>query len=119
MSQKLIEDFQKIPDVPSTNPALAIGTSATAALSAVYLIIKYFIPAVPEEVLTAVMTIIAVIAPIVVSWFIRDKVWSPASVQSLVNEVTKQPKPLLDNPKVMNPEEVAEFKKKFFKDKTE
>lgn len=119
MNKELIKEYQKIPGVAPTNPALMVGTSTTILITAVYMIFSYFIPGVPEEVIDAVATVAVFIVPIVVSWIIRGKVWSPNSVQEIVREAIAAEQRLLaapsDSPK-MTQEEIIDFKKKFFTD---
>jgi hypothetical protein len=80
----------KLSDNPlSTNPALAVGAAGTTFLSALYLILDYAFPKIPDNVLAAIMSIIAVVGPFIISWIIRSKVWSPYSVNKVVDESVK------------------------------
>lgn len=76
-------------DKPSSEPALTVGASTTAITGALYFIVKYLFPQVPDEVLNSVAILVAIAIPFLTSWIIRSRVWSPKSVQDVVDEAVK------------------------------
>ena len=87
--QKLYNEFKES-DASSHDPALAVGTAGTGLVAALYVIIHFAFPKLPDEVLTAILTALSILLPIIISWIIRSKVWSPASVSALVAEAIKR-----------------------------
>lgn len=73
----------------STNPAIDVGLTTTAVTGAIYTILIYVFPQIPDEVVSASFTILAILLPIITSVIIRHKVWSPFSVQQVVDESVK------------------------------
>jgi hypothetical protein len=75
-----------IANATSTEPALKIGASTTAIVGGIYLILDYFFPSIPDNVLQGIMSIAAIVLPLVVAVVTRSKVWSPNSVQNVVDD---------------------------------
>lgn len=74
---------------PSTEPAVKVGITVgtVAGLAGLAL---YFFPNIPEGVIQAGLVLAVFLLPIINGFLTRGKVWSPASVQSLVEEAVKQ-----------------------------
>ena len=72
----------------ATQPALVTG-SAVATVAGVLAVVSIFIP-IPDGVTQAILVVAAFLLPIITSLFTKGKVWSPASVQEVVNESVKQ-----------------------------
>ncbi len=70
----------------SKEPSLGVGAASTSIIGAIYIIFEFIFPNIPDGVVGAIMTIIAIAGPFLVSWVIRSKVWSPYSAQKAVNE---------------------------------
>lgn len=79
-----------VPNNRSSEPALntALVTSGTSA--ALYVILDYWFPSIPDDVITAILVLIAVAAPNIMGAIIRRKVWSPKSVQKAVDLVAEE-----------------------------
>lgn len=73
-------------DNSKTEPALLIGTGTTSVIGALYFIVKYLVPNISDELIYACMTILAILLPTVVGFITRNKVWSPRSVQKVVDQ---------------------------------
>jgi hypothetical protein len=93
------ELFKKLYSSDATEPALAVGATGTVAVSALYAIVHFLLPSIPDEVLNAAMVLVALIAPIVIGFITRSKVWSPNSVQLVVDEAVKE---AIETHKVIN-----------------
>lgn len=74
-----------IPNNTSEEPAAKVGTF-TALGTGIVALLTYFAPnLLNEKTTTLVLVIVAFVLPIVTAFFIRNKVWSPASVQELID----------------------------------
>jgi hypothetical protein len=79
-------DVPVIPNNGSTNPALTVGVSATAVAGVIVLILNQFFPnLVSDDIEKLIYAVAAILLPIVAAWITRSKVWSPASVQQIVD----------------------------------
>lgn len=65
---------------PAPEPSLKIGLSVTTVASVV-VILSIFLPGVSNDALQIIATVIVLMLPLVTSYLIRKKVWSPASVK--------------------------------------
>ncbi len=74
-----------VPNNKSKEPAVALGVSTGTVAAVSYLILRY-IPGIDSETLNAVFVIIAAVLPLVTSFLIRKEVWSPNSVQKLLDK---------------------------------
>ena len=69
---------------PSTEPALKVGSIGTVA-TAVFILINAIWPnAIPDNVQTAITGLAVLLLPLIIAVIIRFKVWSPASVQEVL-----------------------------------
>lgn len=72
-----------------TEPALHIGTSSTTTLTIaalIYTLIAHFYPKlVSEDMMNLIVLGVALFGPMVTSWLIRSKVYSPKTVKSIVD----------------------------------
>lgn len=76
----------------ATEPALAVG-SVTGALAAVYVIVNLIWPnLLSDQLQIAISNLVVVLGPVILSWFIRMKVWSPASVAEVLDVATSKGK---------------------------
>lgn len=73
------------PSSKLVEPAVAVGSIATA-VSCFAVIILYFFPGIPDNVVNSIVTVAAIIFPLITSIIIRKHVWSPASVKKVVKE---------------------------------
>jgi len=106
----------------STSPALNTGAAVTTVVGALYLILQYAFPKIPDDIINAGLAVVAIAIPFITSWVIRSKVWAPASVAAVVDEsvktaletaqVLKSPH-LMQIPRPMTLEESDSVKKKF------
>lgn len=76
--------------VKSTNPALVTGAATTTVVAAATLILQFVFPKLPNDVVIATLTIIAVLVPVIQGFITRKQVWSPASVQTVVEETARR-----------------------------
>lgn len=73
----------------STQPALAIGAT-TSTVAGVLSLVLYFFPEIPSSTIQAILVISAFLLPIISAIATRGFVWSPASVQVVVDEAVKR-----------------------------
>ena len=71
------------PDETSTQPLISVGT-ITAAGTAVLALVAAFGLDLSDDQQAAVLAVLAVVAPIVVTWWGRRKVYAPATVAKLL-----------------------------------
>lgn len=71
-------------------PALAVGTTASAALAVLEAINAIFPHLLNDTAQTILYYALLVLIPVVTAWLIRNKVWAPASVVEVVNQATKE-----------------------------
>lgn len=72
--------------IPSAEPAIKIGTAATT-VAGVLSLIAYFSPNLLTPRQTDLILVISAVAlPLITAFFIRKRVWSPASVIEVVQE---------------------------------
>jgi hypothetical protein len=77
---------------PDSEPSLKVGMTASTVVGVVILIISgVFHKQLSAETQTTIYGIAVLFIPLVVSWLIRAKVWSPASVKKVIDEVTQEP----------------------------
>lgn len=87
-------------------PALTTATFVASVISILSLLNKYFFPnLLTDDQEQVIYTVIAIVIPWITAYFIRRKVWSPASVQKAllrqkVNEALTKP-----NPRAVLPED--------------
>lgn len=110
---------------PSKEPALVVGSS-TATVAGLLSLIVYLAPdLLTQKQIVGIAVAVAFVLPIVTAVLTRRKVWSPDSVQKLVEEAVESaieaknqlPKPLLESPRPMTTEEEANFRTGFNRDK--
>jgi uncharacterized membrane protein len=65
-----------------TEPALRIGSN-TSMVATIALIIAFLVPGLDEKYVTVIAAVAAVLLPLINAYFIRKKVWSPATVQKV------------------------------------
>jgi len=75
---------------PPKNPALHIGTWVSVAVGLYEGFNTLFPNLVPDNIQIVVLVGLAFILPVATSLLIRNKVWSPASVQQVIQEATKE-----------------------------
>ena len=82
-------DIQKLLNTenPPKEPATFYGALATLVVSVVGLALNYLFPHMSEHTQYTIMTALAVFVPVAVGILIRFKVWSPATVQKVVEEI--------------------------------
>lgn len=68
------------PDAPS-EPLLAVGALSAAAAAIIAVVVAFFTP-VSDDQQSAILGLVAVLAPFIVALAGRAKVWSPASVRA-------------------------------------
>lgn len=114
-----------------TDPALKVGAT-TSTVAGVLALIAFLMPELlTERQTTLILTLSAFILPIVTAAFTRGRVWSPASVQTVVDEAIEEalkalsllkdnkgvigdtPKPILDKSRSLTPEEAKNLEEKF------
>lgn len=83
---KEVDRLQSPAAIPSAEPALKVGTAATS-VAGILGLIAYFSPNLltPRQT-DLILVISAFVLPIVTAFFIRKRVWSPASVVEVVEE---------------------------------
>jgi hypothetical protein len=110
---------------PSKEPALVVGSS-TATVAGLISLIVFFAPdLLTQQQIVGISVAAAFVLPIITAVLTRRKVWSPDSVQKLVEEAidsaieakNQVPKPLLKNPRPMTTEEEANLRTGFNRDK--
>jgi hypothetical protein len=72
---------------PATEPAFKYGTLVTLVVSLLGLGLSYFFPHLSVDAKYAIMTAAAVFVPVITGLLIRFKVWSPATVQAVIEEI--------------------------------
>jgi hypothetical protein len=86
-ANQLVYEFENSTNT-STQPALVVG-SATGAIAGALSLVALFIN-IPEGVTQAILVIAAFLLPLITALFTKNKVWSPASVQQLVEEAVRR-----------------------------
>jgi hypothetical protein len=86
-TNQLVYELEKEPK--TTQPALAVG-STTATVAGVLTLVLYFFPNIPNTVIQSLLVISAFVLPLITALFTRNKVWSPASVQEVVDEAVRR-----------------------------
>ena len=85
-TEKLLLDLDD--NKKNIEPARNVGMVFSVLIAISEFII--FIPDLSEATKANIYMIIAILAPIVTAFTTRNKVWSPATVNTLVNEVSKR-----------------------------
>ena len=75
----------QVPNSGATEPVLSAGTITAAVTAVLTLLIAYAIP-ISDGQQSAILGVIAVIAPIVVGIWGRAKAYAPATVARLLNQ---------------------------------
>jgi hypothetical protein len=75
---------------PSSEPAINYGALVTILVSLVGLVLSYLFPHLSTETKYYITTVIAVLVPLITGLLIRFKVWSPATVQKVIEEITEE-----------------------------
>jgi hypothetical protein len=73
-----------------TEPAITTGGKVAAGAGAVYLILRYLLPNVPDDLVNAIVSLLMILMPIITAWAIRHKVWSSYSVHRVNDAAIKQ-----------------------------
>lgn len=112
-----------------TEPALKVGVT-TGTVAGLLFLLTYFLPEIPKDTLEVILVITAFVLPIINAIFTRGKVWSPATVQTVVDEAIEEalkalsllkdnkgvigdtPKPILDKSRSLTPEEAKNLEEK-------
>lgn len=79
-----------IPNNKHEEPTLKTGTSTAGVAGVLSLVFFFFPELLSERQTTLILVLAAFVLPLVTALFTRGKVWSPASVQELINEATKE-----------------------------
>lgn len=81
-----------IEDPTSKEPAAKVGLVTSVVTAAIGLLITFGVGVTPERATAIIGFVIAVgaLAPSVAAWFIRQRVWAPASVEALKQRMLKQ-----------------------------
>lgn len=87
-SKQLLEQV-KLTEDPSKEPALTVGTISMLGTGVVALVV-YLFPNIPDNAVTVVLGILAVLAPLITALLTRGKVWSLHSVIEVVDEAVAQ-----------------------------
>jgi hypothetical protein len=69
---------------PAIEPAVLVGGTTTGTAATVYLILRFLIPGISDDLLNVISLVAALFLPLIVSLIIRTKVWSPATVKRTV-----------------------------------
>lgn len=75
---------EHIPDPDSTEPLLSTGTVTALATAVLALLVAFAVP-LDDDQQAAILGVVAVLAPIVVAWVGRGRVYSPATVSKLLS----------------------------------
>lgn len=86
MSSNLLQSL-KDQNSEDRQPALRIGIS-TGTVAGILSLILYFFPSLPEELVKIVLIVMVIVVPIISAIFTRRKVWSPSSMNQIVDIVT-------------------------------
>jgi hypothetical protein len=73
----------------TSEPAVTVGTT-TGTVAGLLAVVLYFFPDIPNGVIQALLVLVAFALPIISALFTRGKVWSPASVQAVVDEAVNR-----------------------------
>ena len=76
-------------DLP-TNPALNTGLAATFVTSVFVLINTLWPNLMSDKLEGAILSVVVILAPIIVGWLIRFKVWSPESVRQVIMDAKRE-----------------------------
>jgi hypothetical protein len=74
----------ELPETPAEEPALTVGT-ITAVSAAVLSALVAFGLDISDTKVKAILAIVGILAPLVAAWFTRRRVFSPATVERLLN----------------------------------
>lgn len=73
-----------------TNPAVNVGGVGTF-LAAVFVLVNTFWPRLMTDTTeTAILSVAAILAPVILGFIIRSKVWSPSSVRQVIESVYRE-----------------------------
>lgn len=92
---QLLYDLENTPK--TTQPALATGGSVATIFGALA-VLQFFFPNIPDNVIKILLVVFAIVAPIVTAILTRNKVWSPASVQAVVEESVRRAQEAINKP---------------------
>jgi hypothetical protein len=73
-----------------TEPAMVVGTNVTMAASLLALVVAIFPNLIPENAVAPLGMILVIILPMVTSFLIRRKVFSPATVLNIVHAAEEE-----------------------------
>lgn len=71
---------------PPKEPLLTVGTITMLATAVVALVVSFGVH-LDDDTQAAILGVVAVVAPIVVAWVGRSRVYSPASVRAVIRQV--------------------------------
>ncbi len=91
MKTSKLEQLVGTPNVSEKKePALVVGSATAGVAGIIVLILSTFFPKlVTEDVKTTIYGVVAILFPIIAGWITRGKVWSPASVEEVIEEAVK------------------------------
>lgn len=76
---------QPVPDPTATEPALTVGAVTGFVTALLGLAVAFGLP-VTDGQQAAILGITATLAPLVAAWFIRSRVYAPATVARLLRQ---------------------------------
>jgi hypothetical protein len=88
-SYRLLQDI-KSEESPATEPALTVGSIGTVTAALIVGFTLIFHRQVNEETRNIIYGCVSIIAPLIISWLIRSKVWAPESVKAVVGQAEKE-----------------------------
>lgn len=80
----LLRNFQSSNNT-AEEPSLKVGSLTATVAGALSLITVFFPDLMSEKTITVILVVAAFVLPLITAIFTRGKVWSPASVQALVD----------------------------------
>lgn len=90
MTSKLDNLYQSVGTNPSKEPALAIGGSVTTVAGALSLLAFFAPDLLSEKTIVIILVASAFLLPMITAFATRHFVWSPASVEEVVNEAVNR-----------------------------
>ncbi len=82
--------YAVVPNSQSQEPAAKVGASVTAFLAIIAIVAEQFPNFLSSQTYSWIFFMAALLGPLVTAFLTRGFVWSPASVQKILNEAIKE-----------------------------
>ncbi len=82
--------YAVVPNSQSQEPAAKVGASVAAVLAIIAIVAEQFPGFLSSQTYAWIFFIAALLSPLVTAFLTRGFVWSPASVQKILNEAIKE-----------------------------